>query len=86
MGPLSSKRLPVQMGVMDRPEQDPSAPTAAQPTDATVRGAPRSAPPLTKLNRPALPPASTGVEEGGPSGLEPTRFGDWERKGRVSDF
>lgn len=25
-------------------------------------------------------------EWGGPRGLEPTRFGDWERKGRCSDF
>lgn len=25
-------------------------------------------------------------EVGGPRGPEPTRFGDWERKGRVSDF
>ena len=25
-------------------------------------------------------------ERGGPTGLEPTRYGDWERKGRVSDF
>ena len=25
-------------------------------------------------------------EIGGPSGLEPTRYGDWERKGIVSDF
>jgi hypothetical protein len=25
-------------------------------------------------------------EIGGPKGTEPTRFGDWERKGRVSDF
>nr|WP_245870452.1 succinate dehydrogenase assembly factor 4 [Pseudoroseomonas rhizosphaerae] len=25
-------------------------------------------------------------EIGGPAGPEPTRFGDWERKGRVSDF
>jgi hypothetical protein len=25
-------------------------------------------------------------ESGGPSGLEPTRYGDWERKGRCSDF
>jgi hypothetical protein len=28
-----------------------------------------------------LPP-----ERGGPKGLEPTRYGDWERKGIVSDF
>ena len=25
-------------------------------------------------------------EEGGPKGLEPTRFGDWEKKGITSDF
>ncbi len=30
---------------------------------------------------------STKSEEiGGPSGPEPTRYGDWERKGIVSDF
>jgi hypothetical protein len=25
-------------------------------------------------------------EDGGPAGLEPTRFGDWERKGIAVDF
>jgi hypothetical protein len=25
-------------------------------------------------------------ERGGPSGPEPTRFGDWERRGRAYDF
>jgi hypothetical protein len=30
-------------------------------------------------------PASTG-ESGGPAGPEPTRFGDWERKGMAVDF
>lgn len=29
---------------------------------------------------------SKPVELGGPEGLEPTRFGDWERKGRCIDF
>ncbi|MGA0606012.1 DUF1674 domain-containing protein [Phenylobacterium sp. VNQ135] len=29
----------------------------------------------------ALPP-----EQGGPTGPEPTRFGDWERKGLAVDF
>lgn len=67
------------MGGMDGPKQDPSSPPAAE-------AAPRSAPPLTRLNRPALPPARADVEDGGPKGPEPTRFGDWERKGRVSDF
>jgi hypothetical protein len=26
------------------------------------------------------------VEHGGPTGPEPTRYGDWERKGRCIDF
>lgn len=31
--------------------------------------------------------AEASVEEfGGPQGLEPTRYGDWERKGRCIDF
>lgn len=35
------------------------------------------------------PPSETKIdadEIGGPSGREPTRYGDWERKGRISDF
>ncbi|HEV2531343.1 succinate dehydrogenase assembly factor 4 [Phenylobacterium sp.] len=31
--------------------------------------------------QPQLPP-----EVRGPKGLEPTRYGDWERKGILSDF
>jgi hypothetical protein len=31
-------------------------------------------------------PVSLPKEIGGPAGLEPTRYGDWERKGIVSDF
>lgn len=30
--------------------------------------------------------AAKPQEKGGPKGPEPTRFGDWERKGIVSDF
>ncbi|KAJ1553017.1 U3 small nucleolar RNA-associated protein 11, partial [Nowakowskiella sp. JEL0078] len=37
--------------------------------------------PLKRFDKETNP--STG-EVGGPKGLEPTRFGDWERKGRVS--
>ena len=40
---------------------------------------------------PYLPAWPDGInphtgERGGPKGPEPTRYGDWERKGRVSDF
>ncbi|MQX35800.1 succinate dehydrogenase assembly factor 4 [Roseospira navarrensis] len=31
------------------------------------------------------PPTDT-VEVGGPKGLEPTRYRDWEQKGRCTDF
>jgi hypothetical protein len=34
----------------------------------------------------APPAAAPTPEEGGPAGPEPTRFGDWERKGRAVDF
>ena len=30
--------------------------------------------------------AQRDAEQGGPKGLEPTRFGDWERKGIAVDF
>ncbi len=35
--------------------------------------------------RRAAPPAQA-PEVGGPTGPEPTRYGDWERKGIASDF
>jgi hypothetical protein len=31
-------------------------------------------------------PPDKPKEIGGPKGPEPTRFGDWEQKGRASDF
>ncbi len=49
---------------------DPAPETAVEPV---VPAAPAA--------RPAMPP-----EIGGPSGPEPTRYGDWEHKGRCSDF
>ncbi|MGZ8363597.1 MAG: DUF1674 domain-containing protein [Caulobacteraceae bacterium] len=30
--------------------------------------------------------AAAAAEDGGPRGLEPTRYGDWERKGLAVDF
>jgi len=42
---------------------------------------PARAPGATAPEGPLRPP-----EVGGPKGLEPTRYGDWERKGRCVDF
>lgn len=39
--------------------------------------------PAGALTPPDAPPVP---EAGGPKGPEPTRFGDWERKGRCVDF
>jgi len=59
---------------------------------------PNAAPgkPLTPQARRALEEAASrqakaalaekSAEQGGPKGLEPTRFGDWERKGVAVDF
>ncbi|MEO8464866.1 MAG: succinate dehydrogenase assembly factor 4 [Gammaproteobacteria bacterium] len=49
--------------------------------------APRTA--VVSPVQPAVAPANTlppPREIGGPKGLEPTRYGDWERAGRCIDF
>ncbi|MEY4680209.1 MAG: hypothetical protein RLZZ276_1858 [Pseudomonadota bacterium] len=56
----------------------PAAPAAASPAPAAT---PSAAAPA------AAPAAKARVpEQGGPRGLEPTRYGDWERDGRCVDF
>jgi hypothetical protein len=45
---------------------------------------PQGTPDATKPNRSAA--AVRAVEIGGPTGPEPTRYGDWERRGRCIDF
>lgn len=36
--------------------------------------------------KPGAKPPDWPKELGGPKGPEPTRYGDWEQKGRCSDF
>ena len=55
---------------------DPAAPPAVSPAPQ-----PAPKPLMPKVGAPKLP-----KEISGPAGPEPTRYGDWERKGRVSDF
>ena len=46
-------------------------------------------PPIVETAPPeaeAEPAAPAPKEIGGPKGPEPTRYGDWERKGIASDF
>ena len=46
---------------------------------------PDNPPPAEPASTPAEPPVKPR-EIGGPRGPEPTRYGDWERKGRCVDF
>ena len=39
-----------------------------------------------KSNKSNCKSSSVKKEIGGPKGPEPTRYGDWEKNGRVSDF
>jgi hypothetical protein len=54
---------------------DPIAPTPKPKTPAEAN-----------TDAPKVPPAKKPAEIGGPSGPEPTRYGDWERGGRCVDF
>ena len=58
-----------------------SEPTAAtEGAVAATRATPQSVSLATKSS------ACKQAEYGGPTGLEPTRYGDWERDGRCFDF
>ena len=63
---------------------DPLPPGAApgKPLTAAARRALEEA----ALRRDQATAAEVIEEQGGPKGPEPTRFGDWERKGVAVDF
>ena len=64
--------------------QDPTPPNAA-PGKALTPAA-RRALEEAEARRVAAETAAAVHENGGPKGPEPTRFGDWERKGIAVDF
>jgi hypothetical protein len=55
------------------------------PAPAAEAGRP-SAQPLPDKDGPNKDGPNKAKETGGPSGPEPTRYGDWERKGICVDF
>lgn len=63
---------------------DPLPPGAAP--DKPLTPAARRALEEAEARRQAAISAQAPHEDGGPNGLEPTRFGDWERKGLAVDF
>nr|WP_221247788.1 DUF1674 domain-containing protein [Brevundimonas basaltis] len=86
--------------VTDHPTTDASAPESGPDTDRPILNAdvPHATPdrPLSEAARRALMEAAERraaggeyalqPEHGGPRGPEPTRYGDWEKKGLAIDF
>lgn len=68
------------------PGRRPQITVMPDETPPPEKGKPRTAPPLTVLKRPKRDFADPAVEEDGPKGPEPTRYNDWEQKGRATDF
>ncbi|WP_286192297.1 succinate dehydrogenase assembly factor 4 [Roseomonas genomospecies 6] len=70
------------------PATAPKPAAGADPTEAKApeTKAPETKAPETKAEETAKGPEQMPGEIGGPQGPEPTRFGDWEFKGRCSDF
>ncbi len=66
---------------MSRPETPPQTPRIL--SEAAKRALAEAAERRAKAEAEAK---SAPKEVGGPSGPEPTRYGDWERKGLISDF
>jgi hypothetical protein len=66
-------------GIQVGPSAGPQADTAVEDTQAGTQ-----VPPADPFQA-GLPP-KTPKEIGGPPGPEPTRYGDWQYKGRCTDF
>lgn len=69
-------------------DRDPASPTADAPGAAPgklLTPAARRALEEAAARR-AAAAAEAAAEHGGPAGPEPTRYGDWEKKGLAVDF
>ena len=75
---MSSMKTPADLGDVPMPVPEPKFMTPAAQR-ALAEAAERRARAEAEIKAQAS-------EDGGPSGPEPTRFGDWERKGIAVDF
>jgi hypothetical protein len=67
---------------MDQPKKASSAEEIA----ARIAEAAKRANQEAEARRAAAKSLQLPPEKGGPKGPEPTRYGDWEKKGLISDF
>ncbi len=65
---------------------DPSDLSSLEPTKVLTPAAQRALAEAAERRKVAEAQAAKAVEDGGPPGPEPTRYGDWERKGIAVDF
>lgn len=65
---------------------DPAAEKVSSEKERRIAEAAARARDEAEQRRAATPPLDLPKELGGRDGPEPTRFGDWERKGVISDF
>ena len=84
----SASGAPVQQeSQMSQSPSNPAAPVDdAAPAPKVLTPAAQRALAEAEARRAAETKAAMAKELNGPSGPEPTRFGDWERKGIASDF
>ena len=71
------QEMPAPAFNADVPNATPQRPLSEDARRALLEAADRRA----AADGPVLPP-----EHGGPAGPEPTRYGDWEKKGLAVDF
>jgi hypothetical protein len=72
----------ISLAVMKRENTTPSSEQSAQLGSGSEA---KNPPPSTSTLDPAAAPSAPN-EIGGRGGLDPTRFGDWEKNGRCIDF
>lgn len=65
---------------------DEPAPPNAAPGKPLTPAARRALEEAAERRQAEAEAAARAAEQGGPRGPEPTRFGDWERKGIAVDF
>ncbi len=83
--PQTSAEQPEQGAAGENPVQE--YPDKASQETAAVATGDRTGAAKKPAEKPTEKPTEERVEEiGGPPGPEPTRYGDWQFKGRVTDF
>jgi len=80
------KMVALKVAMTENTPAAAQAETGASPAEAEAAAVPPAAEAVPETGTPGKGPEQKPGEIGGPNGPEPTRYGDWEFKGRCSDF